>query len=77
MLGAYRVCYTRTINSLPELSLFCRRYSLDIDLPDFVFEHPLIQALNQGANDLVTWSNVCSLVELIQGLSSEFAYCYF
>ncbi|KAF8077664.1 terpenoid synthase [Lyophyllum atratum] len=32
-------------------------YALDIDLPDFVVEHPVIEALNQGTNDLVTWSN--------------------
>ncbi|KAH9848860.1 terpenoid synthase [Lenzites betulinus] len=32
-------------------------YAMDIDLPDFVVEHPIIKALNQGANDLVTWSN--------------------
>jgi len=32
-------------------------YALDIDLPDFVIEHPIIEALGQGANDLVTWSN--------------------
>ncbi|KAI5124084.1 hypothetical protein M0805_003911 [Coniferiporia weirii] len=32
-------------------------YALDIDLPDFVVEHPIIKALNQGSNDLVTWSN--------------------
>ncbi len=31
-------------------------YSMDIDLPDFVVEHPVIKALNQGANDLVTVS---------------------
>ncbi|KAF9556003.1 terpenoid synthase [Agrocybe pediades] len=32
-------------------------YALGIDLPDFVVEHPVIRALNQGTNDLVTWSN--------------------
>ncbi|KAI9460024.1 isoprenoid synthase domain-containing protein [Russula earlei] len=32
-------------------------YSLDLELPDAVIEHPVIAALNQGANDLVTWSN--------------------
>ncbi|KAJ7193852.1 terpenoid synthase [Mycena pura] len=32
-------------------------YGLDIDLPDFVAEHPIIMALNQSTNDLVTWSN--------------------
>ncbi|KAI3595869.1 terpenoid synthase [Moniliophthora roreri] len=32
-------------------------YALDIDLPDFVAEDPVIMALNQYTNDLVTWSN--------------------
>lgn len=29
-------------------------YAMDIDLPEHVVRHPVIQALNQGANDLVT-----------------------
>ncbi|KAJ7080410.1 terpenoid synthase [Mycena belliarum] len=33
-------------------------YAMDIDLPDFVADNPVIMALNQSANDLVTWSNV-------------------
>lgn len=33
-------------------------YALGIDLPDFVAEHPVIRALNNGSNDLVAWSNV-------------------
>ena len=41
------------------------RYALDIDLPDFVVNHPLIDALNQGTNDLVTWSNVSLLPHLL------------
>ena len=32
--------------------------SLDLELPDVVTEDPVIVALNQSANDLVTWSNV-------------------
>ncbi|KAJ7143181.1 isoprenoid synthase domain-containing protein, partial [Mycena crocata] len=32
-------------------------YGLDIDLPDFVADDPVIMALNQATNDLVTWSN--------------------
>ncbi|KDQ61070.1 hypothetical protein JAAARDRAFT_125196 [Jaapia argillacea MUCL 33604] len=32
-------------------------YALGIDLPDYVVEDPIIKALNQGTNDLVTWSN--------------------
>lgn len=34
-------------------------YALRIDLPDSVVENPVIRALNQSSNDLVTWSNVC------------------
>ncbi|KAG5650494.1 Alpha-muurolene synthase [Sphagnurus paluster] len=32
-------------------------YALGIDLPQSVTEHPIIEALNQATNDLVTWSN--------------------
>jgi len=49
--------------SWAELTHLHRRYTLNIDLPDFVVEHPVIQALNQGTNDLVTWSNVRSLAK--------------
>jgi len=37
-------------------------YALDIDLPEHVAESPSIQALNQYANDLVTWSNVIHIL---------------
>jgi len=36
-------------------------YSLDLELPDDVIEHPIIMALSQGANDLVTWANVSTI----------------
>ncbi|KAJ8074430.1 Alpha-muurolene synthase [Marasmius tenuissimus] len=32
-------------------------YALGIDLPDVVAYHPVIKALNEHTNDLVTWSN--------------------
>ncbi|KAF9460207.1 isoprenoid synthase domain-containing protein [Collybia nuda] len=32
-------------------------YSLNIDLPDYVVEHPVIKGLNQGTNDAIAWSN--------------------
>ncbi|KAK7459648.1 hypothetical protein VKT23_009630 [Stygiomarasmius scandens] len=36
-------------------------YSLDIDLPDYVFEHPTIRAMSDATNDLMTWPNdICS-----------------
>jgi hypothetical protein len=33
-------------------------YAMDMDLPEYVVTHPVVKALNQGTNDLVTWSNV-------------------
>ncbi|OBZ69189.1 Alpha-muurolene synthase [Grifola frondosa] len=32
-------------------------YAMGIDLPEFVVTHPIIKALNQCTNDLITWSN--------------------
>ncbi|KAF7440249.1 Alpha-muurolene synthase [Pleurotus ostreatus] len=32
-------------------------YAMDFELPEEVVNHPVIKALNQGTNDLVTWSN--------------------
>ncbi|TFK54635.1 terpenoid synthase [Heliocybe sulcata] len=40
-------------------------YALGIDLPDEVVENPVIKALNQGTNDLVTWSNVSRFIPSI------------
>ena len=36
-------------------------YSLDLELPDDVIDHPIVMALKQGANDFVTWSNVSAI----------------
>lgn len=33
-------------------------YSLDLDLPDEVFESPIIKAMSDATNDLMTWPNV-------------------
>ncbi|KAI0763056.1 terpenoid synthase [Trametes elegans] len=32
-------------------------YANDLDLPDWVMEHPCIRGLEEAANDIVTWSN--------------------
>ena len=34
-------------------------YSLDIDLPDEVVEHPTFKNLQDWGCDLVCWANVC------------------
>ena len=47
-------------------------YALRIDLPEAVVSHPVIKALNQSTNDLVTWSNVCSISLVIPYSLNEF-----
>ncbi|TFK84898.1 terpenoid synthase [Polyporus arcularius HHB13444] len=32
-------------------------YANNLDLPDWVMEHPVVEGLGDAANDLVTWSN--------------------
>lgn len=33
-------------------------YSLDLDLPDEVFENPIIKAMSDATDDIMTWPNV-------------------
>lgn len=39
-------------------------YSLDLDLPDEVFENNTIRAMSDATNDLMTWPNVRIIVLL-------------
>lgn len=69
----------RDANQIPDLESFidirrdtsgCKstfdlvEYAYDLDIPQEVLEHPVIEALKQGSNDLVAWSNVSSLYRL-------------
>lgn len=63
----------RDANQIPDLESFidirrdtsgCKstfdliEYAYDLDVPQHVLEHPVLEALKQGSNDLVAWSNV-------------------
>ncbi|CDO70012.1 hypothetical protein BN946_scf184354.g14 [Trametes cinnabarina] len=52
-------------------------YAMDIDLPDFVVAHPVIKALNEGANDLVTsrgdTHNMIPILMQLRGLDLQSA----
>lgn len=39
-------------------SIVMIEYSLDLDLPDEVFENPIIKGMSDATNDLMTWPNV-------------------
>jgi hypothetical protein len=43
-------------------------YSLDMELPEEVVEHPIIIAQNQNANQLVAWANVSATTLLFSTL---------
>lgn len=34
-------------------------YTLRVDFPNEVMEHPIVQSLKECANDFCTWGNVC------------------
>ena len=73
----------RDANQIPDLESFidirrdtsgCKstfdliEYAYDLDVPQEVLEHPVLEALKQGSNDLVAWSNVSLYFLHIQSL---------
>lgn len=34
-------------------------YTLEIDVPVEIMDHPIVQSLKESANDFCTWANVC------------------
>lgn len=47
-------------------------YANNLDIPDEVMEHPIIQSLGEAANDLVTWSNARTSVYCFSQANSQF-----
>ena len=37
-------------------------YSLDLDIPDHVFENPIVRAMSDATTDIMTWPNVSILM---------------
>ncbi|KIK65943.1 hypothetical protein GYMLUDRAFT_239618 [Collybiopsis luxurians FD-317 M1] len=52
-------------------------YSLDIDIPDYVFAHPIIREMSDATNDIMTWPNdICSFnKEQADGDYQNLVYC--
>ena len=46
-------------------------YANGLDLPDEVMEHPIIQSLDEAANDVIAWSNVGTLARVSTSLDSH------
>ena len=46
-------------------------YANGLDLPDEVMEHPIIQSLDEAANDVIAWSNVGTLARVPTSLDSH------
>ena len=51
--------HLRRENSAIRLCFGLFEYSLGIDLPDEVFQHPIFERLYWAAADMVCWANVC------------------
>jgi hypothetical protein len=50
-LHGHRLCSTLSLAAMIE-------YSLDLDIPDCVFEDPTVIAMSQATTDIMTWPNV-------------------
>jgi hypothetical protein len=47
-------------------------YANNLDIPDEVMEHPILQSLGEAANDLVTWSNASTSVYCFSRANSQY-----
>lgn len=52
-------------------------YANGLDLPDEVMEHPIILSLDEAANDLISWSNVGTLMRYLVGPYAKHLLGYF
>ena len=41
-------------------------YSLDLDIPDHVFENPIVRAMSDATTDIMTWPNVSNLIRAFE-----------
>lgn len=39
-------------------------YSLDLDIPDYVFDNPIVISMSEATTDIMTWPNVSCLFYL-------------
>lgn len=46
-------------------------YTLEVNIPDEVMEHPVMEALKQNVNDFCTWTNVCKFPPPFLALSNK------
>ena len=49
-------------------------YSLDLDIPDHVFENPIVKAMSKATTDMMTWSNVRRLTISESGVTTKSFY---
>ena len=59
-LGTYTELRRETSACRPLFDLI--EYSLDLELPDVVVQDPVIVTLNDAVNDLISWSNVSTIL---------------
>lgn len=39
-------------------------YSLDLDIPNDVFENPIVKAMSDATTDIMTWPNVSVMIQV-------------
>ncbi len=57
-----------------QLTAFCVamvEYSLDLQIPEYVWDDPILQEMSKAVIDIMTWPNVSCLARLLCFLSSR------
>lgn len=40
-----------------QVTYACIEYTLQIDVPDEAFHHPIVESLSEAGNDILSWAN--------------------
>ena len=55
--------------TVSQSGLAIAEYSLDLDIPDHVFEHPIVKAMSNATSDMMAWANVRRLTVSDSGVT--------
>ena len=55
--SAHRVLVYQRLTVYSQVTYACIEYTLQIDVPDEAFHHPVVESLSEAGNDILSWAN--------------------
>lgn len=58
-VGALRTVFSvhQCLTVFSQVTYACIEYTLQIDVPDEAFHHPVVESLSEAGNDILSWAN--------------------